>query len=534
MVGDETEASMLPKLGDRASGILLHFTSLPGPHGCGDLGAGTRAFLDFLHASGQAWWQMLPVGPPGYGNCPYMASSSLAINPHLLDLDELFRRLGLPGSDLGRAPDANPARLDYEAMRIFRDERLHRASRAFFAQAGVRERSAYQAFCAAEEDWLEDYALFCACKDRTGGASWTTWDPAVRRREPAALARAREDLQEGIRHHSYMQYELMRQWSLLRLKASERGVGLIGDIPIFVAHECADVWANPEVFCLDEAGQPTVVAGVPPDYFSPTGQRWGHPLYRWEVLRERGYDWWMSRFRRALDLFDVVRIDHFIGLHRYWEIPASSPTAEAGRWMPGPGEDFFNVLLEQMGQIPVIAEDLGLVTDAVVALRERFRLPGMRVLQFAFGGDPRLNDHLPHRHDRRCVVYTGTHDNDTTLGWYHDLLGRAALPAGERGDSSGDAARREKELLFRYLGGEGGDIAWEMIRLAESSVADLAVIPAQDILGLGSQARMNLPSAATGNWEWRMLDGALTPAMAEKLRLLTYTFGRLRAREERP
>lgn len=539
-----------PKLGDRSSGLLLHPTSLPGPNGSGDLGEGAWDFLEFLEEAGQAWWQMLPVGPPGYGNCPYMAESAFAVDPHLIDLQELFGRLGLsPEAGLPAVGKKEAGRIRFEAAASYRDAGLRKASTAFFADAGAEERSEFERFVEAEGTWLRDFALFRALKEATG-TSWTAWEPALRHRDAEAVARAYEDLREPVRHHAYLQYEAARQWRGLRERSAKKGVSLIGDIPIFVAHESADVWANPEVFSLDEQGQPTVVAGVPPDYFSATGQRWGHPLYRWDVLRERGYGWWMARFRRTLALFDVVRIDHFIGFVRYWEIPASSETAVNGRWVQGPGEEFFHRLREELGRIPVIAEDLGTVTEEVVSLREKFRMPGMRVLQFAFGGDARTNDHLPHLHTRPNVVYTGTHDNDTTVGWYRDLRKRAGLNGNGRSGEGADtadraagpapgkgeaearrAARREHEFLLSYLGTKGKDVHWDMIRLAHGSVADIAMIPAQDLLGVGSEARMNMPSAATGNWAWRMPEGALTPAIAARLRSLTETYGRLLPRE---
>ncbi len=516
-----------PRLSDRRSGVLLHITSLPGPYGSGDLGGETARFLDFLAAAGQAWWQMLPIGPPGLSYCPYMAASAFAVDPHLIDLDALREEGLLSESDLrpdfpGSAPHA-----DFARSGRFRDLRLEQAYTAYSADAGRVERRELEEFQVAEAGWLTDAALFQALKQENGGATWTDWEPGIRGREPIALARARERLAEPVRRYAWGQYVLARQWNKLRAESRARGIGLIGDLPIFVAHESADVWAHPEIFWLDENGRPQFVAGVPPDYFSATGQRWGHPLYRWDVLRDRNYGWWIARLRRTLSLFDAVRLDHFIGFQRYWEIPASSPTAIGGRWQPGPAERFFDTVLSELGDVPLIAEDLGSVGDDVIVLRRRYGLPGMRVLQFAFSGDPQ-NDHLPHRYEQCLVVYTGTHDNDTTAGWFGELTARAAEsdPARSR---EAEEARRDRDFVLRYLGlPEGsGDLHWRLIRTALASVANLAVIPAQDLLGLGSEARMNKPSESDGNWEWRLAPGALDEGIAARLCGLTSIYGRL-------
>lgn len=509
----------MPELSERRAGVLMHLTSLPGPHGCGGLGAEAERFVEFLAEAGQSWWQMLPVGPPGYGNGPYMATSAFALSPLLLSLDELSRQGRLQGGDLDPIGSDHPHRVDYATAERARDGRLRRAAEDFTARAKAEERAAYRKFCEAEAAWLDDHALFCALKEATHGASWTAWEGDLRRREPAALERARRRLAPEIARHKYIQFELGRQWGVLRDRCRASRVGLIGDLPIFVAHESSDVWAHPDAFWLDEKGRSTVVAGVPPDYFSRTGQRWGHPLYRWDVLRARGYGWWMDRLARTFELFDAIRLDHFIGFVRYWEIPASCPTAVEGRWVAGPGEDFFHAVIRRFGGAPIIAEDLGLVTPEVIALRERFQLPGMRVLQFAFGGDPARNPHLPHSYMQPTVVYTGTHDNDTTAGWYRELCNRADR------EEEADAVR-ERAFLLRYAVSDGREIHWDLIRLAHSSCANLAVIPMQDLLGLGSEARMNLPSAATGNWEWRMEAGAASPEMAGRLRGITETYVR--------
>ncbi len=528
----------------RGSGVLLHVPSLPGPFGAGDLGAGAARFVDFLERAGQSWWQTLPVGPPGFGDSPYMGTSAFALDPHWIDLFAV-RDQGLLGErDLRSELPAVTERALFAESGAFRDLALEKAAEAFFHGAGHEEQGAFEAFCAEQGAWLPDYALFRALKERSGDLSWTRWEAGLAHRDPEALARARDDLGAAIRRISWCQYEADRQWRAMRDRCRERGIGLIGDIPIFVAHESADVWSRPELFHLDDAGNPTVVAGVPPDYFSRTGQRWGHPLYRWEVLKEDGYAWWLARLRRTFSLSDLVRLDHFIGFRRYWEIPAASPTAVEGRWMPGPGEDFLNAAVAEFGRVGIIAEDLGAVAEDVVTLRRQFGLPGMRVLQFAFGSGPH-NNHLPHRHEPDLVVYPGTHDNDTVVGWYRELLNRAGRLAGPRSPVPPDAtdpadrkaAETELDFLLRYLGLEenripGGierlEIHWEMIRLAFSSVARLAVIQAQDALGLDSWARMNFPSRAEGNWSWRLRPDALDQEVTARLRLLTRTFGRLR------
>jgi 4-alpha-glucanotransferase len=507
----------LSALGDRRSGVLCHLTSLPGPYGCGDLGEEAHRFVEFLASAGQAWWQMLPVGPPGYGNAPYMASSAFAIAPFFLSLGWLYREGLLDRGDLEGYSAPRPGLVDYPAMSQFREERLRRASATFFGRRGQGRRAEFESFCAASAGWLADHALFAALKEETQQASWTAWEEGLRRRDPKALERARGRLSDAVRHHSFVQWALAQEWDALRRHGSSLGVGLIGDVPVFVAHESADVWANPGCFYLDREGQPTVVAGVPPDYFSVTGQRWGHPLYRWEELKKAEYGWWMARMRRTLDLFDVVRIDHFIGFQRYWEIPASCPTAVEGRWMAGPGADFFEVMLEKVGRAPIIAEDLGLVTEDVILLRERFGFPGMKVLQFAFGGDHRENVHLPHWYTRGTVAYTGTHDNDTTVGWFHSM----EYPG-------------EREFCLRYLNSDGREIHWDMIRAVHASAADLSVIPVQDVLGLGSEARMNRPSIATGNWEWRLPEGILGDAAGGRLRYLTDIYQRLPQEKQGP
>ncbi len=506
------------ELSRRASGVLLHPTSLPGPHGSGDIGACARRFVDFLAEAGQRWWQMLPAAPPGYGNSPYSAQSAFAGNPLLIDLGALARHGLIDATALERdAQDLPRERVDFARMQRVRETHLEAAFAASRREAGPR--AGFEAFCERSRGWLDDFALFHALKRAHGDVEWTRWEFEYRTRVPAALERARARFADAIVRVKFEQHLFDEQWRALRAYAHERGVGLIGDVPIFVAHDSADVWRYPELFRLDDNGIPTVIAGVPPDYFSKTGQRWGNPLYRWRRLKRTGYAWWVERMKVTLGRFDAIRLDHFIGFHRYWEIPADEPTAIVGRWMKGPGKDLFRILKAQLGALPLIAEDLGVVTPAVKALRDRFDLPGIRVLQFAFGNDPCAPDFLPHNYPRRCVVYTGTHDNDTTVGWFTE-------PGGERSTRTQAQVEREREAAMRYLGSDGRQIHWDMIRMALLSVADLAIFPVQDLLGLGTDARMNTPGTSAGNWEWRVEKDALTHDLAARLRGLTETYGR--------
>jgi 4-alpha-glucanotransferase len=521
----------IPVLGERSSGVLLHPTSLPGPHGSGDLGHEARKFIEFLASAGQRWWQMLPVGPPGYGNSPYSVQSAFAGSPLLISLEALAAEGLLAKSDLEGAGASDggqgsasmgpfPAdHVDYGPVIAMREAMLTQAHAAFTRRGAPSEVARFQAFCAENERWLEDYALFSALKSAFGGAPWPAWEPSLRDREPRALAEARRRYRDAIAFHRFTQYLFDQQWQALRAVAAERGVGLVGDLPIFVAHDSADVWQRRDLFYLDERGQPEVVAGVPPDYFSSTGQRWGNPLYRWKRMAKTGFAWWVDRLRVTLQRFDAVRLDHFIGFQRYWEIPATCPTAVEGRWVKGPGAPFFKVVQKKLGALPLIAEDLGAVTPKVTALRDRFKLPGIRVLQFAFGNDQSAIDFLPYNYPRRAVVYTGTHDNDTTVGWFRDPGGSASIRTKEQ-------IERERQAALEYLGTDGREVHWDMIRTALGSVAATVILPAQDLLGLGSEARMNRPGLGEGNWEWRLPSGALDEAIAGRLLRLTQTYGR--------
>jgi len=512
---------MAPRLGERSAGILVHPTSLPGPHGCGDIGATARAWIDFSASAAQSWWQMLPVGPLGYGNSPYSAQSAFAGNPLLVALDPLVERGWIDARMLGTA-SLPRARVDYPATHLFRMSCLREAAARFFARRDRDERRSFDAFVERERAWLDGFALFRAIKRAHDDVEWTRWPAPLRDRNADALARASHDLADEIAFEKLVQWIFDEQWRTLRAHAAARDVGLVGDVPIVVAHDSADVWEHRELFFLDDEGAPTYVAGVPPDYFSRTGQRWGNPLYRWRTLKRSGYDWWVRRMRSTLTRFDVARLDHFIGFQRYWRIPAREPNAVNGKWMKGPGADLFSVLERELGGLPLIAEDLGAITPSVKRLRDRLGLPGIRVLQFAFGTDPSAPDFLPHNHPRRAVVYTGTHDNDTTLGWFHDR--------GGEGARSPEQTEIERRAAMRYLGvRDAHEIHWDMIRAAYASVARTAIVPLQDVLGLGSEARMNHPGTLAGNWEWRFAASDLTPAIAERLADLARTYGRRRA-----
>lgn len=492
----------------RCSGILLHPTALPGPHGIGCAGVSARRFVDFLAEAGQQVWQMLPLGPTGAGDSPYSALSAFAGSPLLIDLEELVARGELAAEDLDGAPPA-AGTVDFATVRRFKKRCLARAA-ANFAIRGDRARhAAFAAFAAAESHWLDDYALFTALRDHFQRASWQQWPEALRRRDPAALATWRDRLTVEIEASRYRQFCFHTQWQELKEYAGARGVRLFGDLPIFVALDSADAWARQELFRLDPQGRPTAVAGVPPDYFSATGQLWGNPLYAWESHRADGFAWWRRRLTHELGRADLVRIDHFRGLEACWAVPAGAATAIAGAWEKSPGEELCRALREACGgTLPVVAEDLGVITPEVEALRRAFALPGMKILHFAFDSGP-ANPYLPHNHERRCVVYTGTHDNATTRGWWE------ALDAGQQTRVAG------------YLGRDRPQMPEDLVRLAMTSVADLCILPCQDLLGLDDRARFNRPGEADGNWGWRLADGQLDSGTAARLRALTGACGRL-------
>jgi 4-alpha-glucanotransferase len=499
----------------RSSGLLLHPTSLPSRHGIGDLGSEAHAFVQFLAETGQRWWQMLPLGPTGFGNSPYQSLSSFAGNPLLIDLDDLVARKWLAAEDCPVNPSLPEDRVDFDAVVTLKERLLHRAHDGW-RKLGDDPR--FQEFVGANHTWLDDYVLYEALKDAHGRRPWYEWEPELVSRDPAALTLWRDRLKDGISFHSFVQYAFELQWQALRQACRKRDINLMGDVPIFVAHDSADVWARPELFYLDQRGQPLVVAGVPPDYFSETGQLWGNPLYKWEVHAAQDYAWWASRLSALLSRVDVVRIDHFRGFEAYWEIPAGSATAAPGRWVPGPGNHFFEAMRRKLGSLPLVAEDLGVITPPVEALRDDFGLPGMRVLQFGFGPDQGADKALPHRHPPHCVVYPGTHDNDTTKGWFTST---EVLTT-----QSPEEIACERAFALRYLNSPGDEIHWDMIRLAFLSVADTAIIPLQDILGLDTRARMNTPGRPEGNWTWRFRKGQIDGPTRDRLAELTAIYSR--------
>jgi len=506
----------------RCSGILLHITSLPGRFGIGDLGDRAFEFADFLAAAGQKLWQVLPLHPTGYGDSPYQCFSAFAGNPLLLNLERLHDAGLLEASELARAPAFPESSVGYGPVIEFKFRVLRHAAQVFFADASRADRAAFERFSESASSWLDDYALFMALKDEHRGAMWTLWDPPLRGRDPGALLKWSRKLSPQWQVYKFWQFEFFRQWEQLKDYCQKRGIRFMGDVPIYVAHDSADVWAHPELFYLDDQGAPAVVSGVPPDYFSASGQLWGNPIYRWDVLAKSGYKWWIERFRGTLNLFDMVRLDHFRGFEAYWEVPAGATTAIHGRWVKGPGEDFLSALQDAFGGLPIVAENLGVITPPVEKLRQQFGLPGMSLLQFAFGNDPQGPSFRPHNYARDLVAYTGGHDNDTTVGWW------SSSGAGDSTRTPEDV-RKEHDFARAYLGFQNdtdADIHWILIRAVLASVADVAIIPLQDVLGLGTEARMNLPGRVSGNWRWRFRPGMLTDELSAKLRSLTKIYDR--------
>ncbi len=498
---------------ERRAGILLHPTSLPGPDGIGDLGAGAERFLEWAAAARQSVWQILPLCPTGPWNSPYVGLSAFAGNPFLISSDRLVAEGLLAGAAIERAPDFPGGRTDYDRALPWKRRALRAAWRHFRRRATAAALRELEAFLDAPEHrgWLDDWALFMALRVRSRGRAWTTWAHGLHRREPVALRDARRELSAEIEYQKFLQFLFFRQWARVKDEANRLGILVMGDLPIYVAPDSADVWANQRLFDLDPEGRPVSVAGVPPDYFSETGQRWGNPLYRWDRIADEGYAWWIARMRWNLRLTDLLRIDHFRGFAAYWAIPAGEPTAVHGAWVPGPGRALFEAVRGALGDLPLVAEDLGHITPDVHELRRDLGLPGMRVLQFAFDGSPD-NDHLPPRHPEDAVAYTGTHDNDTTRGWF---------------DSLDEDARR---VVRGAIGTREGSIEWDMIRAAYGSAARIAVVPMQDVLGLGAEARMNTPGRAENNWDWRLAPGPLPAEAAEHLARLAAETDRLPSR----
>lgn len=496
----------------RSSGILLHPTSHPGRYGIGELGREAYQFIDFLAQSGQKLWQILPLGPTGYGNSPYMSFSAIAGNHLLISLDLLREKNLLSDADFEDIPDFPLDQVDFDKLIAWKIPLLRKAASNFVKGSDTILYKQFAGFCAGNADWLEDYALFMALSHAYQGKVWMEWPTEIRERHWGALETPKQELQEEIFLHKFLQFEFFEQWLALKRYANSLGIEIIGDIPIYVSHNSADVWANPQVFRLDpQTGNPLEVAGVPPDYFSETGQLWGNPLYNWDYLKNTGFDWWVRRLKAVLSLVDIIRIDHFRGLEAYWAVAFGQENAINGRWLKAPGYDLFNTIGARLGKLPIIAEDLGDIDQAVLDFRDHFAFPGMKILHFAFGGDAG-NPYLPFNVERNCVIYTGTHDNNTTVGWFQD-----------------NANDYEKARLYQYLGAPSGQgVAWDLIRLAYSSVANQAIVPLQDVLGLGSDARMNTPSVAEGNWSWRYRQEALTGEYSERLRDLVNLFGRNR------
>ena len=508
----------------RASGILLHFTSLPGGQGIGDFGASAYEFADFLSDAGQQLWQVLPLNPTGYGDSPYQCFSAFAGNPLLLSLDRLQDQGVLQAADLAEAPrfplHCPEDFVDYGRCIEFKMTALRRGAQSFFADSSPEDRAAFNLFCENESSWLNDYALFMSCKDAHRGIAWTSWDRDIRRRDPQAISEWSTKLEPQIKAYKYWQFEFFQQWKRLKSYCVQKKIRFMGDMPIYVANDSADVWAHRDLFHLDDDGRATVVSGVPPDYFSATGQLWGNPIYRWDLLAATGYKWWIERFRASFALFDIVRLDHFRGFEAYWEVPATEATAAHGRWVKGPGEDFLQALQDAFGPLPIVAENLGVITPAVEKLRQQFGLPGMAILQFAFGNDPQGPSFRPHNYSRDLVAYTGGHDNDTTVGWWNSSGAGDSIRLPED-------VRREHEFASAYLNlKDDSEINWVMIRAVLASIADMAVVPLQDVLGLGSSARMNLPGTISGNWKWRYLPGALNGELSARLRSLVKLYDR--------
>jgi 4-alpha-glucanotransferase len=485
----------------RSSGILLHPTSLPSHGGIGDLGPAAYEFIDWLAEARQTLWQVLPLGPAGYGNSPYSCTSAFAGNVLLISMERLADR-GLIDPDLVRAVPDGDSPVDFDRVRATKLSLLREAAKNFLRSASLAPRERYESFCAKNRGWLEDYVLFSTLRERFGDQPWSSWPEGIVRRDSETIAKLRKDLHDQLEIERFLQFAFFEQWSALRSYCHKRGIRVIGDVAIFVSYDSADVWTHPDIFRLKADLSPEVVAGCPPDAFSETGQRWGNPLYDWDVLKSRGYNWWIKRMRWAIKTCDIVRLDHFRGFEAYWEIPADEPTAVHGKWVQGPNADLFKALRSALGELPFLAEDLGYITPKVTELRKALGIPGMKVMQFGFG-DRGARKYLPHRFQPDSVVYTGTHDNDTTVGWWNS-----------------SATEDEKKAAATYLGIGDEGVHWAFMRAALTSVANLVVIPAQDVLGLDSDARMNVPSQTVGSWAWRLHAGALTPELAAKLATL--------------
>lgn len=504
---------------ERQSGILMHPTSFPSRFGIGDFGVEAYEFVDFLVSAKQSLWQVLPLGQTGYGDSPYQCFSAFAGNIYLISLDKLADEGLLSKADLKDVPQFPADKVDFGKVIDFKVPLLRKAFENFRQTQDAETIEAFHKFCDAHSYWLEDYALFRAIKFAQDQKSWQEWDEDLKLRQPEALEKARKDYDDEAFAQKFYQFVFFKQWAELKKYANDKGIQIIGDVPIFIALDSCDVWCNPQEFKLNEDGSPKVVAGVPPDYFSKTGQLWGNPIYNWDKMRNEGFRWWVSRFRATLEIFDIVRVDHFRGFAASWEVPAKDKTAENGQWVNVPGKDLFNTLQWVFGDnLKILAEDLGVITPDVEELRDSFGFPGMRILQFAWGGDPKNID-LPHNYIQNCVVYTGTHDNDTTVGWFNSQAGKGS---GRDAEQIG----KEKDFCLKYLNTDGKEINWTFIRAVLASVANTAIVPMQDLLGLGAKARMNLPASDSGNWQWRCEAKDFDEKIAERLADLCELYGR--------
>lgn len=488
----------------RRSGILLHPTSLPGSFGIGDLGPSAYRFIDWLVAAGQSLWQVLPLGPTGYGDSPYQAFSASAGNPLLISPQWLLEQELLTDAELAAAPLFPADSVDFGAVIPWKDALFRQA----FARFRTQARPEFERWTTTNGAWLEDYALFVAVKAHFGGGPWKDWNADIRGREPQAMAHYATLLAEEVAYQKFLQYQFAQQWTTLRAYARQQGVVLVGDMPIFIAHDSADAWAHKELFTVQADGTLESQAGVPPDYFSETGQLWGNPLYRWEVMAEQGYSWWIDRFRSILNLVDIVRLDHFRGFEAAWTIPGGAPTAVKGEWIQGPEFALFDAIRAALGDLPIIAEDLGVITPPVEALRDRYDFPGMRILQFGFTADV-TSAFQPHNYIQNTVAYTGTHDNETTRGWFHNL------------------DEKTRTWVLAYFNSDEANIVYDMVRAIIASVADTAIVPMQDILDLGNEARINTPGILGGNWQWRATAAAFSPESAAELKRLAALYGRI-------
>jgi len=496
---------------ERSSGILLHPTSLPGKYGIGTLGREAMIFIDFLVKAKQKIWQILPLGPTGYADSPYQCFSSNAGNPLLIDFDQLASEGLLTGEDLRKADVFPDGPVDYGKVIMMKYPLLKKAEKVFNEKARPEYQKDYQLFCLNNASWLDDYSLFISIKEHFGLRPWFEWEPELKMRNKSVLKHYQNLFTENIEFQKFIQFIFFRQWSMIREYAQKHDILIMGDIPLYVAHDSVDAWMYPEIFQFDEKKDPIAVGGVPPDYFSETGQLWGNPLYRWDALKDAGYSWWIQRIKANLVLFDMIRIDHFRGFAGYWSVPFGEKTAIKGKWVPGPGKDLFLAIRNELGDVRIVAEDLGVMTEDVEDLRDSFGFPGMKILQFAFDSSE-SNDYLPYNFLQNCIVYTGTHDNDTIIGWFKK------------------AKKEDRASVLEYMNTTAENIHWDFIRLAWASVAKMAIVPMQDLLGLGTEARMNLPGTTINNWMWRMKEGQMTNDLAERLGRMTEVYGRSRTK----